>query len=73
MIVTAISFIVTSLPESILLDRKGHVKNFAYFKEGIAKGDKVNGFCGTIPYMAPEIMHYRRLVLVRSCSLRTIN
>ncbi|CAK9300389.1 unnamed protein product [Gordionus sp. m RMFG-2023] len=45
-------------PESILLDRKSHVKlgNFAYCKEGIAKGDKVNGFYGTIPYMAPEIM-----------------
>ncbi|CAK9300506.1 unnamed protein product [Gordionus sp. m RMFG-2023] len=35
-------------PESILLDRKGH--------EGIAKDEMVKGFCGTIPYMAPEIM-----------------
>ncbi|CAK9300566.1 unnamed protein product [Gordionus sp. m RMFG-2023] len=45
-------------PESILLDRKGHVKlgNFVYCKEGIAKDEMVKGFCGTIPYMAPEIM-----------------
>ncbi|CAK9300552.1 unnamed protein product [Gordionus sp. m RMFG-2023] len=45
-------------PESILLDRKGYVKlgNFVYCKEGIAKDEMVKGFCGTIPYMAPEIM-----------------
>ncbi|CEF67848.1 Protein kinase domain and AGC-kinase, C-terminal domain and Serine/threonine-/dual specificity protein kinase, catalytic domain and Protein kinase-like domain and Ribosomal protein S6 kinase family and Protein kinase, C-terminal domain-containing protein [Strongyloides ratti] len=45
-------------PENILLDSKGHVKltDFGLCKEAI-EGDQVtHTFCGTIEYMAPEIL-----------------
>lgn len=45
-------------PENILLDFRGHVKltDFGLCKEAIADGKVTHTFCGTIEYMAPEIL-----------------
>ncbi|CAF0799992.1 unnamed protein product [Adineta ricciae] len=45
-------------PENILLDAEGHVKltDFGLCKESIYDGGQTNTFCGTIEYMAPEIL-----------------
>uniref|UniRef100_A0A914HX88 non-specific serine/threonine protein kinase n=1 Tax=Globodera rostochiensis TaxID=31243 RepID=A0A914HX88_GLORO len=45
-------------PENILLDFKGHVKltDFGLCKEAIEGDQKTHTFCGTIEYMAPEIL-----------------
>ncbi|CAF1019862.1 unnamed protein product [Rotaria sp. Silwood1] len=45
-------------PENILLDAQGHVKltDFGLCKESIYHGGQTNTFCGTIEYMAPEIL-----------------
>lgn len=45
-------------PENILLDRDGHVKltDFGLCKEHIQEGTVTHTFCGTIEYMAPEIL-----------------
>lgn len=45
-------------PENILLDSKGHVKltDFGLCKEAIEGDQKTHTFCGTIEYMAPEIL-----------------
>jgi p70 ribosomal S6 kinase len=45
-------------PENILLDGQGHVKltDFGLCKEQIQEGGVTHTFCGTIEYMAPEIL-----------------
>ncbi|XP_050410277.1 ribosomal protein S6 kinase beta-1 isoform X1 [Patella vulgata] len=45
-------------PENILLDAQGHVKltDFGLCKESINEGTVTHTFCGTIEYMAPEIL-----------------
>ncbi|CAG9817425.1 unnamed protein product [Phaedon cochleariae] len=45
-------------PENILLDAQGHVKltDFGLCKEHINEGILTHTFCGTIEYMAPEIL-----------------
>ena len=45
-------------PENILLDAKGHVKltDFGLCKESIDEHSVTHTFCGTIEYMAPEIL-----------------
>ncbi|XP_024516614.1 serine/threonine-protein kinase AtPK2/AtPK19 isoform X1 [Selaginella moellendorffii] len=44
-------------PENILLDADGHVKltDFGLAKE-IEESDRTNSYCGTVEYMAPEIL-----------------
>ena len=45
-------------PENILLDSQGHVKltDFGLCKESIDESTVTHTFCGTIEYMAPEIL-----------------
>ncbi|XP_062502832.1 ribosomal protein S6 kinase beta-1-like isoform X2 [Corticium candelabrum] len=45
-------------PENILLDAAGHVKltDFGLCKESIMGDAKTHTFCGTVEYMAPEIL-----------------
>lgn len=45
-------------PENILLDAQGHIKltDFGLCKEHILDGSVTHTFCGTIEYMAPEIL-----------------
>lgn len=45
-------------PENILLDMAGHIKltDFGLCKESIFHSDMTHTFCGTIEYMAPEIL-----------------
>ncbi|XP_077299373.1 ribosomal protein S6 kinase isoform X2 [Arctopsyche grandis] len=48
-------------PENVLLDAQGHVKltDFGLCKEHIQAGIVTHTFCGTIEYMAPEILTRR--------------
>lgn len=45
-------------PENILLNRSGHIKltDFGLCKESLEEGSMTHTFCGTIEYMAPEIL-----------------
>ena len=44
---------------SILLDAEGHVKltDFGLSKESIFEEKKAFSFCGTVEYMAPEVVN----------------
>lgn len=49
-----------SLHESLLLDSSGHiaVTDFGLSKENL-EDDKAYSFCGTVEYMAPEVVNRR--------------
>eukprot|EP00003_Mantamonas_plastica_P006269 TRINITY_DN1509_c0_g1_i3.p1 TRINITY_DN1509_c0_g1~~TRINITY_DN1509_c0_g1_i3.p1 ORF type:complete len:552 (+),score=169.57 TRINITY_DN1509_c0_g1_i3:239-1657(+) len=47
-------------PENILLRSNGHLclTDFGLCKEGMEDGQRTNTFCGSLEYMAPEVLEY---------------
>lgn len=45
-------------PENILLDEEGHIclTDFGFAKAEVVRHDQTRTFCGTVHYMAPEIV-----------------
>lgn len=45
-------------PENCLLDSKGHcvLTDFGFAKENVSDPDSCSSFCGTLEYMAPEVV-----------------
>lgn len=54
--ITMFFFLISS---SILLDTEGHIKltDFGLSKESIFEENKTYSFCGTVEYMAPEVVN----------------
>ena len=67
-------------PENIMLDQQGHVKltDFGLCKESIYDGKMTYTFCGTVEYMAPEILkrighnHAGKLINIEKLSIKLI-
>lgn len=45
-------------PENVVLDNDGHAKltDFGLSKEGMEEGQKARSFCGSVAYLAPEML-----------------
>lgn len=45
-------------PDNVVIDSEGHalLTDFGLSKEGILEGTSTNSFCGSIAYLAPEIL-----------------
>ena len=45
-------------PDNVIIDTEGHtlLTDFGLSKEGIFDGTSTNSFCGSIAYLAPEIL-----------------
>lgn len=45
-------------PDNIVLDREGHVliTDFGLSKEGVMENDSAKSFCGSVAYLAPEVL-----------------
>jgi len=48
-------------PENIVIDQDGHamLTDFGLSKEGISNSTKARSFCGSVAYLAPEMLSRR--------------